>query len=528
MKKYFTKEIEARKTFAIISHPDAGKTTITEKFLLFGGAIQTAGAVKAKKSSRHARSDWMEIEKQRGISVSTSVMKFPYQGFEITLLDTPGHEDFSEDTYRVLTAVDSALMVIDAAKGVETQTRKLFEICRHREIPIITFINKLDREGQNPLDLLEHIEKELVLECFPVTWPIGMGKLFKGVYHLQENSLHLFSSTHKGKIKEGIMIKGLDDPLLEKHLGDQAEELRQDVELIQGASHPYDKELFQSGAQTPVFFGSALNNFGVKELLDRFIKLAPSPQPRNAKERKVDPYEKKFSGFVFKIQANMDPAHRDRVAYLRICSGKYNRGMKLSHLRTKKEIATRNTMTFLAQDRAITEEAYAGDIIGIPNHGTIKIGDTFTEGEKMKFLGIPNFAPEYFRRIKLLDPLKSKSLQAGLKQLAEEGTLQLFQKLQTSDFIIGVVGILQFDVVVERLRAEYRVEGRAESTEFNAARWIASDDPKKIDQFKTEYNYNLAVDAEGHLAYLAPSQWHIDRAAKEWPDIRFLSYVEHS
>ena len=528
MKKNYKKEIESRKTFAIISHPDAGKTTITEKLLLFGGAIQMAGAVKAKRSSQHARSDWMAIEKERGISVSTSVMKFFYDNSEITLLDTPGHEDFSEDTYRVLTAVDSALMVIDSAKGVEARTRKLFEICRLRDIPIITFINKLDREGLPPLELLEIIEKELALECCPFTWPIGMGKLFKGVYHLKKNQLHLFSSTHHGKIKEGVMINGLDDPLLDQNLDKQADDLREDIELINEASHLFNLDHFRRGLQTPVFFGSAINNFGVKELLDSFVHLAPTPQPRDCKERKIDPYEKNFSGFTFKIQANMDPAHRDRIAFLRICSGKYTRGMKLSHLRSNKKIATRNAITFLARERAVTEEAFAGDIIGIPNHGTIKIGDTFTEGEKLNFLGIPNFAPEHFWRVKLLDPIKSKSLQVGLKQLAEEGTLQLFQRLNTSDYIIGVVGILQFEVVIARLKAEYRVEGSAEPTIFKAARWIEADDPKKLEQFKFQNAHNLALDAENHLTYLAESDWHIEKRQKDWPNIRFLKYVEHS
>jgi len=527
MKKFYRKEIKCRRNFAIISHPDAGKTTLTEKLLLFGGAIQTAGAVKAKRASKNAKSDWMAIEKERGISVSTAVMKFFYNGSDITLLDTPGHEDFSEDTYRVLTAVDSALMVIDSAKGVETQTRKLFEICRLRDIPIITFINKLDREGLPPLDLLELIEKDLALECCPFTWPIGMGKLFKGVYHLKNNQLHLFSATHHGKIQDGVLINSLDDPLLDQRLSNQADDLRQDIELIHGASHPFNPDHFLSGLQTPVFFGSAINNFGVKELLNSFIQLAPTPQPRDCKERKVDPYEENFSGFVFKIQANMDPAHRDRVAYLRVCSGKYTRGMKLSHLRINKKVTTRNAMTFLAQERAITEEAFAGDIIGIPNHGTIKIGDTFTEGEKLKFLGIPNFAPEYFWRVKLVDPIKSKSLQTGLKQLAEEGTLQLFQRLNTSDYIIGVVGILQFDVVISRLREEYRVEGKAESTSFKTARWIETDDSKKLEQFIEQNTHELALDAGNNLTYLSQGDWYIERAQKDWPEIRFLKYIEH-
>ncbi len=521
-------EIESKRTFAIISHPDAGKTTLTEKLLLFGGAIQLAGAVKAKRAGRHATSDWMDIEKQRGISVTSSVMKFIYQNYDITLLDTPGHEDFSEDTYRVLTAVDSALMVIDSAKGVETQTRKLFEICRLRDTPIITFVNKLDREGISPLDLLHKIEDDLALECCPMTWPIGMGKEFKGVYHLLDNTLHLFSATHKGKIQEGVLIRGLDDPLLDEHLGSEADAFREEVELLQEASTPFELEKYLEGTQTPVFFGSAVNNFGVKELLDTFTKVAPNPKPRQTTTRTVDPHEKKLTGFVFKIQANMDPAHRDRMAFLRICSGKYTRGMKLTHLRINKEIQTRNAMTFLAQERKLADVAYPGDIIGMPNHGTIKVGDTFTEGENIKFTGIPNFAPEHFRRIHLLNPIKSKSLRTGLKQLAEEGILQLFQRLNTSDFIIGVVGVLQFDVVVARLEAEYSVEGRVEGTSYNKARYVECNDPKKLELFKARNENSLALDAEGHLTFLAPNDWHIDRLAKDWPDIRFLSSIEHS
>ncbi|MFQ5561869.1 MAG: peptide chain release factor 3, partial [Nitrospinota bacterium] len=493
-----------------------------------GGCLVGGGALKQKNATRHARSDWMEIEKQRGISVTTSVMKFMYSGVEITLLDTPGHEDFSEDTYRVLTAVDSVLMVIDGAKGVEAQTRKLFEICRLRDIPIITFVNKYDREALPPLEILENIENELALECAPVTWPVGMGKTFRGVYHLRESSLHLFSATHQGKINEGVRIKGLDDPLLDTHLNDFAAELRDDVELISGASVPFDTDEYLSGAQTPVFFGSGVNNFGVKELIDTFLQIAPGPGTRKAKTRDVDPFEENFSGFVFKIQANMDPSHRDRIAFLRVCSGKYTKGMKLTHVRINKKIATKNAMTFLAQERAVAEEAFPGDIIGIPNHGTIKIGDTFTEGEELRFLGIPNFAPEYFRRIRLLDPLKAKSLIAGLKQLAEEGTLQLFQKFNSADYIIGVVGVLQFEVIVGRLRAEYKVEGRVEPTTYNKARWVETEDKKSFDEFKSRHVHDLALDAEGHTTFLATSQWHIDKAEKEWPKITFLSHIEHS
>ncbi len=397
LNKQHKKEVDRRRNFGIISHPDAGKTTLTEKLLLFGGAIQQAGAVKARKAARHATSDWMSIEKERGISVTASAMKFNYRDYEINLLDTPGHQDFSEDTYRVLTAVDSTIMVIDSAKGVETQTEKLMEVCRMRNTPIMTFINKLDRDGMFPLDIMADIEDKLQVECAPLSWPIGMGKSFKGVYNLYKKELHLFIPGKERRSQKGITIKDLGDPHLDEILGSQAKELREDVELLEGAANPFEMEHYLTGSQTPVFFGSAVNNFGVKELLDAFVDMAPAPYPRMAVTREVSPYEEDFSGFVFKIQANMDPAHRDRIAFMRICSGKFKRGMKVFHHRIGKEISIGNATILMAQDRENVEEAYPGDIIGIHNHGTIKIGDTFTSKELLKFTGIPSFAPQHFR-----------------------------------------------------------------------------------------------------------------------------------
>jgi peptide chain release factor 3 len=473
------KEISRRRTFGIISHPDAGKTTLTEKLLLFGGAIQQAGAVKARNASRHATSDWMAIEKERGISVTTSVMKFNYRGFEINLLDTPGHQDFSEDTYRVLTAVDSTLMVIDNAKGVEAQTEKLMEVCRMRNTPIITFINKLDREGMAPLDILGDIEDKLQIECTPLSWPIGMGKRFKGVYNLFHKQLHLFSPGSNTRGPDGVLIKDLSDPVLDELLGSQAEELRRDTELIEVALDPFEMKHFLNGSQTPVFFGSAINNFGVKEMLDAFVEMAPPPGSRATTSREVSPYEKSFSGFAFKNQANMNPAHRDRVAFVRICSGKFRRGMKVVHHRIGKEVALANATIFMAQDRDNVAEAFPGDIIGIHNHGTIKIGDTFSEKEFLKFTGIPNFAPEHFRRVYLKNAFKAKHLQKGLTQLAEEGAVQVFRPILGNDYILGAVGVLQFDVTMARLKAEYGVDAIYEPVNFAVARWIECGDRKK-------------------------------------------------
>src|SRR5210317_1491925 len=448
-------EIGRRRTFAIISHPDAGKTTLTEKLLLFGGAIQLAGTVKGRKAARHATSDWMELEKERGISVTSSVMQFPHKGRVMNLLDTPGHEDFSEDTYRTLTAVDSALMVIDVAKGVEERTIKLMDVCRLRDTPIITFINKLDREGREPIELLDEVEEVLKIKCAPITWPIGMGKRLKGVIDLRDETVHLYDAEHGGKKQGGEKIQGLDSPRLRELLGDMVDELVDEIELVRGASHEFDHDAYLRGEMTPVLFGSAINNFGVEELLDAFADYAPAPATREAVQRAVDPKEDKVSGFVFKIQANMDPAHRDRVAFMRICSGVFKKGMKVRHHRIGKEINLANAIIFMAQDRENVEEAWPGDIIGLPNHGTIKIGDTFTTKEELKFTGIPNFAPEHFRRVLLKNPLKMKQLQKGLVQLAEEGAIQVFHPLIGSDHIMGAVGVLQFEVTVARLKNEY-------------------------------------------------------------------------
>jgi len=521
MDKHTQKEISRRRTFGIISHPDAGKTTLTEKLLLFGGAIQQAGAVKAKHATRHATSDWMSIEKERGISVSTSVMKFNYRDFEINLLDTPGHQDFSEDTYRVLTAVDSTLMVIDNAKGVEAQTEKLMEVCRMRNTPIMTFINKLDREGLAPLDILDDIEDKLQIECTPLSWPIGMGKRFKGVYNLFDQQLHLFAPGRDTRGPDGVVIHDLSDPLLDQLLGSQAQELRQDIELIEGAVNPFEMKHFLAGNQTPVFFGSAINNFGVKEMLDAFVEMAPAPGSRAAVSRQVSPFEKSFSGFAFKIQANMNPAHRDRIAFVRICSGKFRRGMKVVHHRLGKEVALANATIFMAQGRDNVAEAFPGDIIGIHNHGTIKIGDTFSEKELLKFTGIPNFAPEHFRRVRLKNPLKAKHLQKGLTQLAEEGTVQVFRPITGSDYILGAVGLLQFDVTMARLKAEYGVDAVYEPVDLSVARWIECGDRKKLAEFEKKNTANLARDSQGSLSYLTTSEFQLNYCMDEWPEVAF-------
>jgi peptide chain release factor 3 len=514
-------EIERRRTFGIISHPDAGKTTLTEKLLLYCGAIQQAGAVKARKAQRHATSDWMAIEKERGISVTTSVMKFNYRDFEINLLDTPGHQDFSEDTYRVLTAVDSALMVIDSAKGVEPQTEKLMEVCRMRNTPIITFINKLDREGMLPLDILDEIEDKLQVECTPLSWPIGMGKRFKGVYNLYKKELHLFTPGQDTRKAAGMVINDLADPLLDELLGSQADELREDVELLEGAANPFELDHYLKGNQTPVFFGSAINNFGVREMLDALVEMAPSPGPRMTTTREVSPYEEAFSGFAFKIQANMDPAHRDRIAFIRICSGRFSRGMKAFHHRIGKEVTFANATIFMANERENVTEAYPGDIIGIHNHGTIKIGDTFTEKEPLQFSGIPNFAPEFFKKVILKNPMKIKHLQKGLLQLAEEGAVQVFRPLESNEYILGAVGILQFDITMERLKTEYGVDAVYETVDYKISRWVGCGDLKMLESFKQKHRDDVALDAEGSLAFLTTSQWKLDFTMEKWPQIKF-------
>ncbi len=520
-------EIARRRTFAIISHPDAGKTTLTEKLLLFGGAIKLAGTVKGRKASRHATSDWMALEQQRGISVTTSVMQFPYKEAIINLLDTPGHEDFSEDTYRTLTAVDSALMVIDAVKGVESRTIKLMEVCRLRDTPIITFINKLDRDSRDPIELLDEIEKILNIQCAPITWPIGMGKLFKGVYHLLQDSVYLFEPGKGAVVQTPEIIKGINNPILDEKCGDIINDFREQLELVLGASHPLDKDAFLEGKLTPVYFGSAINNFGVSEILNALVDYAPAPKPRETQVRSVEPNEKTFSGFVFKIQANMDPQHRDRIAFLRVCSGHYKKGMKIHHERIKREVQISNALTFMAGERDHVEEAWPGDIIGLHNYGTIQIGDTFTSGEAMKFIGIPNFAPELFKAVRPKDPLKMKALQKGLVQLSEEGATQIFRPLDSNLIIVGAVGVLQFDVVAYRLQFEYNVECVYDEVRIVTARWVYAKDQKKLAEFKNKLSLNLALDSAEHLAYLAPTNVNLSMTMDRWPDLQFKETREH-
>ncbi len=523
----FSGEINKRRTFAIISHPDAGKTTITEKVLLYGNALQTAGTVKGKKSGQHAKSDWMEMEKERGISVTTSVMQFPYGDNLVNLLDTPGHEDFSEDTYRTLTAVDSCLMVIDAAKGVEDRTRKLMEVTRLRDTPIVTFMNKLDRDIRDPMELLDEVETELNIMCAPITWPIGCGKEFKGVYHLHRDETILYQTGQGHHIQDVRIIKGLDNPELDEAIGSGlVEQLRDELELVMGASNEFDHEMFLEGELTPVFFGTALGNFGVDHMLDGLVEWAPAPQGRETENGRIEAEDKGFSGFVFKIQANMDPKHRDRIAFCRIVSGKYEKGMKMRHSRIGKDIRISDALTFLAGDRALLEEAYAGDIIGLHNHGTIRIGDTFTSGDAFRFSGIPNFAPELFKRIRLKDPLKQKQLLKGLIQLSEEGAVQVFRPLANNDLIVGAVGVLQFDVVVARLKAEYNVDALYEHVNVATARWVYGDD-KKLDEFRRKADVNLALDGGDNLTYIAPTMVNLQLAQERYPDIEFTKTREH-
>lgn len=521
-----TEQVDDRRTFAIISHPDAGKTTITEKLLLFGRAIQMAGTVKGKKSDRYATSDWMEMEKERGISVTTSVMQFPYKGRTVNLLDTPGHEDFSEDTYRTLTAVDSVLMVIDGAKGVEDRTIKLMEVCRLRDTPILTFVNKLDREIRDPIEVMDEVEEVLGIECAPITWPIGMGQRFKGVYNLYTDEIHVFEAGKGEILSEPEIIKGLESPEAKELLGDLVDEFADEIELVRGASHEFNLERYREGKLTPVFFGTALRNFGVMEMLDGFVEYAPAPLDRESDARTVNAREDKFSGFVFKIQANMDPKHRDRVAFLRVCSGQYQQGMKMRHVRTGKEVRISDAVTFLAGERAQAELAISGDIIGLHNHGTIQIGDTFTEGEDFRFIGVPHFAPELFRRVQIRDPLKSKQLRQGLTQLSEEGATQVFMPLANNDLILGAVGVLQFDVVVYRLKDEYKVECAYEAVNTTTARWVECDDQKMLADFRRKAEANLALDGAGHLTYLAPSRVNLQLTEERWPDIKFRATRE--
>ncbi len=522
----FVNEINKRRTFAIISHPDAGKTTITEKLLLLGQAIQLAGSVKGKRGP-HAKSDWMSMEQERGISVTSSVMQFPYKDRIVNLLDTPGHEDFSEDTYRTLTAVDSVLMVIDGAKGVEQRTIKLMDVCRLRDTPILSFINKMDRDIRDPIEVMDEIESVLNIAAAPINWPIGMGKEFKGVYNLYTDTIHVFQQGMGHKLNDDLQIKGLDSPEANKLLGAYADDVREEIELVRGATHEFDEQAYLRGELTPVFFGTALGNFGVREMLDGFVQWAPEPLARDTDAGSIDPKDADFSGFVFKIQANMDPKHRDRIAFMRICSGVYEKGMKMHHVRIGKDVKIADAVTFLAGDRSAVETAVSGDIIGLHNHGTIQIGDTFTAGKKMSFTGIPHFAPELFRRIRLKDPLKMKQLQKGLQQLSEEGSTQVFFPLNNNDIIVGAVGVLQFEVVVYRLKDEYKVDALYEPTSINTARWVTSDSSQKMEEFKRKVSDNLAIDGGGHLTYLASSRVNLQLSQERYPDIKFANTREH-
>ena len=500
---------------------------MTEKLLLFGNAIQMAGAVKSRKADRHATSDWMTMEQERGISVTTSVMQFPYEGRMVNLLDTPGHEDFSEDTYRTLTAVDSALMVIDGAKGVEPRTIKLMEVCRLRDTPIVTFINKLDREVRDPIEVMDEIEEILQIECAPMNWPIGMGRGFKGVYDLINDRIICYKQGQGHHIYEYEVIIGLDSNAAREYLGTDYDDFCEEIELVRGASHTFSEDDFSGATLTPVYFGTALGNFGVEQMLQGFVEFAPAPQSRDTEDRSVEPGEEKFSGFVFKIQANMDPKHRDRIAFLRVCSGRYEQGMRMQHLRLGKTIKVTDAVTFMAGERAQAEEAYAGDIIGLHNHGTIQIGDAFTEGEKLKFKGIPNFAPELFRRVRVKDPLRSKQLEKGIQQLAEEGATQAFFPLSKNQIVVGAVGVLQFDLVAYRLQDEYRAECVWEDASTFTARWVYCDDDKKLAEFRARNEDSLALDGGGHLAYLASSRVNLQLAEERWPEVTFAKTREH-
>ena len=521
------RDVAKRRTFAIISHPDAGKTTLTEKLLLYGGAIQMAGTVKSRKSRRHATSDWMEVEKQRGISVTSSVMQFDYAGHTINLLDTPGHEDFSEDTYRVLTAVDAAVMVIDAAKGVEAQTIKLLEVCRLRATPIITFVNKMDREVREPLAILEEIESVLAIDCAPVSWPIGMGKGFRGVFDLLLDRVKRFSPGEERVSDESELIEGLANPRLDALFPGEVGALRHDVELLRSASHPFDMDEFLAGRQTPVFFGSGINNFGVQEILQALIDWAPPPQPRDGGARVVHPPEPAFSGFVFKIQANMDPNHRDRIAFFRVCSGRYRPAMKVRHLRTAREMKLANVLTFMANERVASEDAVAGDIIGIHNHGQLSIGDTLTEGEALDYKGIPYFAPELFRVARPRDPFKSKPLSKGLRELGEEGAIQVFESTHGGTLLLGAVGPLQFEIVAHRLATEYKVDAIYDTANISTARWLTYPDENTRRNFEREQAASLASDVDENPVFLATNKYNLQVTMERWPKVGFHATREH-
>lgn len=522
-----TEAVQRRRTFAIISHPDAGKTTLTEKLLLFGGAIQLAGAVKAKGNFRRAHSDWMKVEQERGISVATSVMTFKYDDKVFNLLDTPGHEDFGEDTYRTLTAVDSAIMVLDIAKGIEKQTQKLFEVCRVRNMPITTFVNKMDREGQDPFDILDEIEQVLQLNVTPASWPIGMGRTFLGCYDLIHDRLVLMQRSKGERPDEGESCEGLDDPKLDQLLpADAVAKLREEVEMVRGLCPEFDLQAYLEGDLTPVYFGSAVNNFGVRELLQGIGNHAPTPRASKTRDRVVETDETKVSGFVFKVQANMDPKHRDRMAFLRVCSGRFKRGMKMRHVRSGKTLNIHNPVMFLAQDREIAEEAWPGDIIGIPNHGNLRIGDALTEGEDLYFTGIPSFAPELLRKVRPKDPLRAKHLGKALLQLAEEGAARVFKPTIGADWIVGVIGPLQFEVLADRIRTEYQVPVIFEATELYTARWVEADTPAELKKFIDANRTSMAEDHDGAAVYLARNAWHLNKASEDWPDLRLLKIKE--
>lgn len=518
----YENELKKRRTFAIISHPDAGKTTLTEKFLLFGGAIQTAGAVKSNKIKKHATSDFMEIERQRGISVATSVMTFEYKGMLINLLDTPGHKDFAEDTYRTLTAVDSVILVVDGVKGVEEQTRKLMEVCRMRDTPVIVFINKLDRDGKNPFDLLDEIEKELRIQLHPLSWPINMGKDFKGVYNLYDKSLLLFQPNQKVSVEESVKVDDLASTVLDELVGQKdADQLREDVELFEGVYGDFDNDAYLRGEKAPVFFGSAINNFGVRELLDTFIRISPEPRSRNTTTRLVDVGEDKFSGFVFKIHANLDPKHRDRIAFLRVCSGKFERNKFYHHVRLDKDVRFSNPYSFLARDKDVIEEAYPGDVVGLFDTGNFKIGDTLTEGEDYYYSGIPSFSPEIFKEVINKDPMKTKQLEKGLNQLTDEGVAQLFTQHNGNRKIIGCVGDLQFEVIQYRLLQEYGASVQFNSLPFYKACWLTSENKSKLDEFTRFKTGNIVTDKDNHLVYLAQSEWFLNTEIGNNPEIQF-------
>jgi peptide chain release factor 3 len=519
-------EIARRRTFAIISHPDAGKTTLTEKFLLYGGAIQMAGQVRAKGESRRTRSDFMQMEKDRGISVSASAMSFDYKKFRFNLVDTPGHSDFSEDTYRTLTAVDAAVMVIDGAKGVESQTRKLFEVCRLRDLPLLTFCNKMDRESRDIFDIIDEIQENLAIDVTPASWPIGQGREFVGCYDLLRDRLELMDRADRNKVAQSIEINGLDDPKLVEHVpADLLEKLLEELEMVRELMPPLDRPALLDGTLTPIWFGSAINSFGVKELMDGIANLGPEPQVQTASPRSICPEETKVSGFVFKVQANMDPKHRDRVAFVRMASGHFRRGMKLTHVRSKKLMTISSPVLFLAADRELAEEAWAGDIIGIPNHGQLRIGDTLTEGEALRVTGIPSFAPELLQGVRAGDPMKSKHLEKALMQFAEEGAAKVFKPAIGSGFIVGVVGQLQFEVLASRIEMEYGLPVRFEPSRFTSARWVSGDAPE-IDRFVNLNKPHIAKDNDGDIVYLTRLQWDIDRVERDFPDLKLSTTKE--